>query len=145
MYTRVLSRNDSRGWLYLCVVHGNDGAMEVCFTRNTTSTTGLTSFPPEKHCCAIDNILYTVDIATALLNSPRTFPSRYDKVPIFSLYALHIIYTFFFSRLQIPVTFYRHFSLARHLGRIFAHAYFHHREASEQAEAESFSMPFFLP
>ncbi|KAF8808556.1 Mob1/phocein, partial [Phlegmacium glaucopus] len=83
-------------WLYLCVAHGNDGAME--------------------HCCAIDYILHTVDSATALLNSPRTFPSR----------------------LQIPVASHRHFSsLARRLGRIFAHAYFHHREAFEQAEAES--------
>ncbi|CAA7268892.1 unnamed protein product [Cyclocybe aegerita] len=83
-------------WLYLCVAHGNDGAMEQC--------------------CAIDYILHTVDSATALLNSPRTFPSR----------------------LQIPQASHRHFSsLARRLGRIFAHAYFHHREAFEQAEAES--------
>lgn len=28
-------------------------------------------------------------------------------------------------------------SIPRHLGRIFAHAYFHHREVFEQAEAES--------
>ncbi|TFK98434.1 Mob1/phocein [Pterulicium gracile] len=83
-------------WLYLCVAHGNDGAMEQC--------------------CAIDYILHTLDSATALLNSPRAFPSR----------------------LQIPTSSYRHFSsLARRLGRIFAHAYFHHREAFEQAEAES--------
>lgn len=41
-------------------------------------------------------------------------------------------------RLQIPPASHRHFSsLARRLGRIFAHAYFHHREAFEQAEAES--------
>ncbi|KAJ8519774.1 hypothetical protein ONZ45_g3302 [Pleurotus djamor] len=83
-------------WLYLCVAHGTDGAMESC--------------------CAIDYILHTLDSATALLNSPRTFPSR----------------------LQIPQSSHRHFSsLARRLGRIFAHAYFHHREAFEQAEAES--------
>ncbi|KAI5892081.1 uncharacterized protein SCHCODRAFT_02625253 [Schizophyllum commune H4-8] len=83
-------------WLYLCVAHGNDGAMEQC--------------------CAIDYILHTIDSATALLNSPRAFPSR----------------------LQIPTSSHRHFSaLARRLGRIFAHAYFHHREAFEQAEAES--------
>ncbi|KIJ63119.1 hypothetical protein HYDPIDRAFT_113683 [Hydnomerulius pinastri MD-312] len=83
-------------WLYLCVAHGNDGAMEQC--------------------CAIDYILHTLDSATALLNSPRAFPSR----------------------LSIPQTSFRHFSsLARRLGRIFAHAYFHHREAFEQAEAES--------
>ncbi|KAH8814591.1 Mob1/phocein [Flagelloscypha sp. PMI_526] len=83
-------------WLYLCVAHGNDGAME--------------------RCCAIDYILHTLDSATALLNSPRAFPSR----------------------LQIPPSSRRHFgSLARRLGRIFAHAYFHHRELFEQAEAES--------
>ncbi|CAL1709100.1 unnamed protein product [Somion occarium] len=83
-------------WLYLCVAHGNDGATEQC--------------------CAIDYILHTLDSATALLNSPRAFPSR----------------------LSIPQASHRHFSsLARRLGRIFAHAYFHHREAFEQAEAES--------
>ncbi|KZP23528.1 Mob1/phocein, partial [Athelia psychrophila] len=83
-------------WLYLCVAHGNDGAMEQC--------------------CAIDYILHTLDSATALLNSPRAFPSR----------------------LSVPPSSHRHFSsLARRLGRIFAHAYFHHREAFEQAEAES--------
>ncbi|KAF5383251.1 hypothetical protein D9615_004844 [Tricholomella constricta] len=83
-------------WLYLCVAHGNEGAMEQC--------------------CAIDYILHTLDSATALLNTSRVFPSR----------------------LQIPQSSHRHFSsLARRLGRIFAHAYFHHREAFEQAEAES--------
>ncbi|KAE9389034.1 Mob1/phocein [Gymnopus androsaceus JB14] len=83
-------------WLYLCVAHGNDGGMEQC--------------------CAIDYILHTIDSATALLNSPRAFPSR----------------------MAIPAPSYRHFSsLARRLGRIFAHAYFHHRALFEQAEAES--------
>ncbi|KAJ7310106.1 Mob1/phocein, partial [Mycena albidolilacea] len=43
-------------WLYLCVTHGNDGAMEQC--------------------CAIDYILHTLDSATVLLNSQRAFPSR---------------------------------------------------------------------
>ncbi|KAG6902118.1 hypothetical protein C0995_004064 [Termitomyces sp. Mi166 len=83
-------------WLYLCVAHGTDGDVEQC--------------------CAIDYILHTLDSATALLNTPRAFPSR----------------------IQIPQSSHRHFSsLARRLGRIFAHAYFHHREAFEQAEAES--------
>ncbi|PFH45836.1 hypothetical protein AMATHDRAFT_108796, partial [Amanita thiersii Skay4041] len=83
-------------WLYLCVAHGTDGNMEQC--------------------CAIDYILHTLDSATALLNSPRAFPSR----------------------LQIPTASHRHFtSLARRLGRIFAHAYFHHRDIFAQAEAES--------
>jgi hypothetical protein len=40
--------------------------------------------------------------------------------------------------LQIPPASHRHFtSLARRLGRIFAHAYFHHRDIFAQAEAES--------
>lgn len=83
-------------WLYLCVAHGNDEALEQC--------------------CAIDYIVHTVDSATALLNSPRAFPSR----------------------LSIPQSSHRHFSsLARRLSRIFSHAYFHHREAFQQAEAES--------
>jgi len=43
-----------------------------------------------------------------------------------------------FHSLQIPQTSHRHFSaLARRLGRIFSHAYFHHRSLFDQAEAES--------
>ncbi|KAG8851158.1 hypothetical protein FRB91_008376 [Serendipita sp. 411] len=69
-----------------------------------------------EQCCAIDYILHTLDSATALLNSSRNFPSR----------------------IAIPTTSTRHFpSLARRLSRIFAHAYFHHRELFEHAEAES--------
>ncbi|KAH0834777.1 Mob1/phocein [Lanmaoa asiatica] len=102
-------------WLYLCVAHGNDGAMEVRIRLNQQISL-YSDAPDLKQCCAIDYILHTVDSATALLNSPRAFPSR----------------------LSIPQTSHRHFSsLARRLGRIFAHAYFHHREAFEQAEAES--------
>ncbi|KAH7869786.1 Mob1/phocein, partial [Lentinula edodes] len=89
-------------WLYLCVAHGNDG--------------GPGGGMMMEQCCAIDYILHTIDSATALLNSPRAFPSR----------------------LSIPVPSVRHFSsLARRLGRVFAHAYFHHRDLFEQAEAES--------
>ncbi|ETW76028.1 hypothetical protein HETIRDRAFT_329756, partial [Heterobasidion irregulare TC 32-1] len=69
-----------------------------------------------EQCCAIDYILHTIDSATGLLNSPRAFPSR----------------------ISIPSASHRHFnSLARRLSRIFAHAYFHHREVFEQAEADS--------
>ena len=35
----------------------------------------LLNFYPQQ-CCAIDYIIHTVDSATALLNSPRAFPSR---------------------------------------------------------------------
>ncbi|KAG8985152.1 hypothetical protein FRB90_004906, partial [Tulasnella sp. 427] len=85
-------------WLYLCVAHGTGPSATM------------------EQCCAIDYITHTLDSATALLNSPRAFPSR----------------------LQIPPTSKRQFpSLARRLSRIFAHAYYHHREVFEQAEAES--------
>ncbi|KAG8906288.1 hypothetical protein FRB99_007157 [Tulasnella sp. 403] len=85
-------------WLYLCVAHGAGPSATM------------------EQCCAIDYITHTLDSATALLNSPRAFPSR----------------------LQIPPASVRQFpSLARRLSRIFAHAYYHHREAFEQSEAES--------
>ena len=62
-------------------------------------------------------ILHTVDSATALINSPRSFPSRYVTAPVFTLQSPYT-YSFFFSRLQIPVASHRHFSsLARRLGR----------------------------
>ena len=54
------------------------------------------------------------------------------------------MHTFFFSRLQIPVASHKHFSsLARRLGRIFPHAYFHHREAFEQADVNPLFIPVF--
>ena len=83
-------------WFYFCVAHGNNGAtsMEVCFVHNT-STIDLTScFSPRKHGCVMDYILHTIDSATALLNPPRSLPSRYDTGPIFSLYT-YITYIFF--------------------------------------------------
>lgn len=83
-------------WLFLCVAHGSGPSVEKC--------------------CAIDYILHTLDSATALLNSPKAFPSR----------------------ITIPPNSHRHFSsLARRLGRIFGHAYYQHREAFEQSEADT--------
>src|SRR6266478_2030445 len=121
-------------WMYLCVAHGNDGAMEVSLMYLIDE--GPSFDGRCKQCCAIDYILHTVDSATALLNSPRAFPSRYashDHLPSFSASFETSLY-----RLNIPAPSHRHFgSLARRLGRIFAHAYFHHREVFEQAEAES--------
>jgi Mob1/phocein family len=123
-------------WMYLCVAHGNDGAMEASLVRfhRQKKTRPLTI--AVQQCCAIDYILHTVDSATALLNSPRAFPSRYAPRELFfgsfDLTALPP------RRINIPHPSHRHFSsLARRLGRIFAHAYFHHREVFEQAEAES--------
>jgi hypothetical protein len=80
--------------------------------------------------------LHTLDSATALLNSPHVFPSRCVPLPLL-VNNFHLTF-YLFSSLQIPQTSHRHFSpLARRLGRIFAHAYFHHRETFERAEAES--------
>ncbi|CAG8605890.1 4740_t:CDS:2 [Ambispora leptoticha] len=65
-------------------------------------------------CCAIDYIVHTLDAATTLLNSHRYFPSR----------------------ISIPPSSLKHFQqIARRLYRIFAHAYFHHREIFESFEA----------
>ncbi|KAJ3740100.1 Mob1/phocein [Lentinula detonsa] len=101
-------------WLYLCVAHGNESTSHSSSTSSDGAIAGGVMIM--EPCCAIDYILHTIDSATALLNSPRAFPSR----------------------LSIPTPSVRHFSsLARRLGRVFAHAYFHHRELFEQAEAES--------
>ncbi|KAJ3780099.1 Mob1/phocein, partial [Lentinula aff. detonsa] len=101
-------------WLYLCVAHGNESTSHSSSSSSDGAIAGGVMIM--EPCCAIDYILHTIDSATALLNSPRAFPSR----------------------LSIPTPSVRHFSsLARRLGRVFAHAYFHHRELFEQAEAES--------
>ncbi|KAF8680411.1 Mob1/phocein family [Rhizoctonia solani] len=48
------------------------------------------------------------------------------------------LYRTYIGQLSVPQSSYRHFSsLARRLSRIFAHAYYHHRELFSQAEAES--------
>ncbi|CAI2167423.1 18015_t:CDS:2 [Funneliformis geosporum] len=66
------------------------------------------------NCCAIDYIVHTLDGATTLLNSHKYFPSR----------------------ISIPETSLKHYqSIARRLYRIFAHAWFHHREIFEAFEA----------
>lgn len=67
-------------------------------------------------CCAIDYILHTLDTTTAILNTTENFPSR----------------------LSVPPASLAHFpSHFRRLSRIFAHAYFHHREAFQLAENEN--------
>ncbi|CAG8453473.1 8771_t:CDS:2 [Diversispora eburnea] len=65
------------------------------------------------NCCAIDYIVHTLDGATTLLNSHKYFPSR----------------------ISIPDTSLKHYQpIARRLYRIFAHAWFHHREIFESFE-----------
>ncbi|OZJ03669.1 hypothetical protein BZG36_03547 [Bifiguratus adelaidae] len=69
-----------------------------------------------EHVRAIDYIVHTLDGATALLNSNRYFPGR----------------------LSIPEPSVKHLtSTVRRLYRIFAHAYFSHRELFEQYEMQT--------
>ncbi|KAI8576799.1 hypothetical protein K450DRAFT_255021 [Umbelopsis ramanniana AG] len=72
--------------------------------------------PVTKSCPAIDYIVHTLDGATMLLNNSKYFPSR----------------------ISIPEPSLKHLqAIARRLYRIFAHAYFHHREAFEFFENET--------
>ncbi|KAG1141459.1 hypothetical protein G6F37_002381 [Rhizopus arrhizus] len=72
--------------------------------------------PSTQSCPAIDYIIHTLDGATVLLNNSKYFPSR----------------------ISIPEPSLKHFqSVARRLYRIFAHAYFHHREIYEFFEVRS--------
>lgn len=88
-------------WLFICAAHTSE----------------------ESQCCAMEYVQHTLDGATALLNSPRYFPSR----------------------LNIPPTSLKHFtSIARRLYRIFAHAFFHHREVFDACENETLLYGRFL-
>ncbi|ORZ14215.1 Mob1/phocein [Absidia repens] len=72
--------------------------------------------PSTQSCPAIDYIIHTLDGATILLNNTKYFPSR----------------------ISVPEPSLKHFqSIARRLYRIFAHAYFHHREIYELFENDS--------
>ncbi|KAJ3348400.1 hypothetical protein HDU83_001352 [Entophlyctis luteolus] len=67
-------------------------------------------------CSAIDYIIHTLDGACALLNNSKLFPSR----------------------VTIPPSSQKHFaSIARRLYRIFAHAWYHHREIFDDFENET--------
>ncbi|KAK6097800.1 hypothetical protein BDV3_001660 [Batrachochytrium dendrobatidis] len=69
--------------------------------------------PSPQPCSAIDYIVHTIDGASALLNNSGMFPSRVT-IPKESVKHLH--------------------NIARRLYRIFAHAYFHHREVFVEFE-----------
>lgn len=69
-------------WLYLCVAHGTgqNGVIEVSLPRlrkKCRKVCLIVGFLLKQQCCAIDYIVHTLDGATALLNSPKAFPSRY--------------------------------------------------------------------
>ncbi|KAI8143806.1 Mob1/phocein [Fennellomyces sp. T-0311] len=79
--------------------------------------------PSTQSCSAIDYIIHTLDGAAMLLNNSKYFPSR----------------------ISIPEPSLKHFqSIARRLYRIFAHAYFHHREIYESFENETHLYARFL-
>ncbi|KAI9277580.1 Mob1/phocein [Sporodiniella umbellata] len=79
--------------------------------------------PSTQSCPAIDYIIHTLDGATILLNNSKYFPSR----------------------IVIPEPSLKHFqSVARRLYRIFAHAYFHHREIYEYFENDTHLYARFL-
>ncbi|KAI8066246.1 Mob1/phocein [Gilbertella persicaria] len=79
--------------------------------------------PSTQSCPAIDYIIHTLDGATILLNNSKYFPSR----------------------ISVPEPSLKHFqSIARRLYRIFAHAYFHHREVYESFENETHLYARFL-
>eukprot|EP00842_Homolaphlyctis_polyrhiza_P001187 jgi/Hompol1/2069/HPOL_005659-RA len=74
-------------------------------------------------CPAIDYIAHTIDGATALLNLSKLFPSRM-AVPEPSVKHMH--------------------NIARRLYRIFAHAWFHHKETFNEFESRSYLYARFL-
>ncbi|KAJ3037502.1 hypothetical protein HK097_003493 [Rhizophlyctis rosea] len=74
-------------------------------------------------CSAIDYSVHTLDHSIALLNSHKYFPSR----------------------VTVPESSIKHFqNIARRLYRIFAHAYYHHRELFSEFEIESHLYARFL-
>eukprot|EP00123_Amoebidium_parasiticum_P017294 comp23790_c0_seq1/m.41299 comp23790_c0_seq1/g.41299 ORF comp23790_c0_seq1/g.41299 comp23790_c0_seq1/m.41299 type:complete len:204 (-) comp23790_c0_seq1:556-1167(-) len=67
-------------------------------------------------CNGVDYVLHLLDNTAALFNNPKQFPSR----------------------VAIPAASVKHFSaVTRRLYRIFAHAYFHHREIYDNFESET--------
>ncbi|KAI7823622.1 Mob1/phocein, partial [Gamsiella multidivaricata] len=83
--------------------------------------------PTPRECCAIDYLTHTLDGASALLNNIKFFPSR----------------------ICVPEGSVKNFqSIARRLYRIFAHAYFHHRdifdafEVSQRGDVTDVLLPF---
>jgi Mob1/phocein family len=121
-------------WMYLCVAHGNDGAMEVSLisvidegpssdgrcSNAAPSTTFYTPWTAQRR--------FLIHHEHSLHGTRHTTIRR----PFSTCFETSL------HRINIPTPSHRHFgSLARRLGRIFAHAYFHHREVFEQAEAES--------
>ena len=122
-------------WMYLCVAHGNDGAMEVSFVFCTGERSSSLTVAAAMLCHRLHSAHGGQRNGASQLTASVPITVRHTNIslpfwPVLTLTSLH--------RINIPPPSHRHFgSLARRLGRIFAHAYFHHREVFEQAEAES--------
>jgi hypothetical protein len=121
-------------WMYLCVAHGNDGAMEVSlmpFTDEVPPSDGRRSnaAPSTTFCTP-----WTAQQRFLIHHERSLHGTRHMSIRL----TFSTCFETSLHRINIPTPSHRHFgSLARRLGRIFAHAYFHHREVFEQAEAES--------
>ena len=121
-------------WVYLCVAHGNDIALEASLVilHEPTSLTDTTAMLRHR-------------LHFAHRGQRDGSPQLTTSVPITVRTSCEHLPTPSFSnpltlsrRINIPPLTHGHFgSLVRRLGRIFAHAYFHHRDVFEQAEAES--------
>ena len=123
-------------WMYLCIAHGDDGGSEaspVIFSSTEKKAMSLTETAAMlRHRLHFAHRRQRVDAPQLIRGIPITVRTTREHLP-FSLVPLTSPH-----RTNIPFPARQHFgSLARRLGRIFAHAYFHHREVFEQAEAES--------
>lgn len=69
-----------------------------------------------QECCALDYCIHTMDGSTALINSTEHFPSRV-RVPSQSVKLFG--------------------SMMRRLYRVFAHAFYHHRDEFDDCESKT--------
>lgn len=101
-------------WLYLCASHQTP-----------------------QNCSAIDYCVHTLDAAIAVLNSNKFFPSRY------SWFHARYFHRVSLCRVSVPQASMKQFpSIARRLYRIFAHAWYHHREVFDAFEVGKFNVGF---
>ncbi|CAG8631319.1 4279_t:CDS:2 [Paraglomus occultum] len=108
---------------YLVVQLMSECTRETCREMKTTEFQYLCATHPKSSCSAMDYIVHTLDQSISSLNDPRLFPSR----------------------MSIPATSLKNYQeISRRLYRIFAHAYFHHREIFEAFEIETFLYARFL-
>ncbi|CAG8458329.1 11154_t:CDS:2 [Paraglomus brasilianum] len=108
---------------YLVVQLLSECTRETCREMKTTEFQYLCATHPKSSCSAMDYIVHTLDQSISSLNDPRLFPSR----------------------MSIPATSLKNYQeISRRLYRIFAHAYFHHREIFEAFEIETFLYARFL-